>query len=214
MQGHSSQRSRIDIVQIGAHIGDTPHEIIRSLTPFHSCVMIEPVPYLFQTLVHRYTQRFPVHNIRFLNCAVSDKEGSLKLHVPSSDNDWSKLPFWASQLASVDSKHATTHLPELKMETLNVPCISIGKLLEVVAPGDCEIEWLLIDTEGHDYTILMELDLERWRPRNIVFEAKHMDGTFQKGERYARLLKHFIDAGYKLVSEGVEDTHIQYSSRQ
>ena len=55
---------------------------------------------------------------------------------------------------------------------------------------------------------MMNLDLTRIKPRHIIFEAKHMDGVFKKGPRYAALLEHFLKHGYKVVSEEIEDTHI------
>ena len=71
------------------------------------------------------------------------------------------------------------------------------------------IDYLCIDTEGHDYEILSDLDLQLLKPKNIVFENKHMDGIFMKNSKYASLMAHFRNNGYEVVFEDGEDTHIR-----
>lgn len=196
----------ICIFQIGSNVGNTPTPVFRTMTKDQACILIEPVPYLFAHLVLNYTTRMPLHDLRFYQIAVSDHDGTLTLHVPSEDNDYEDLPHWACQLASVNPAHIPAHLPQLKTEIVTVPCFRLNTICEQLKIG--KIEYLCVDTEGHDYEILMDLDLTRIKPRHIIFEAKHMDGVFVKGARYTFLLAHFLKHGYKIVSEGVEDTHL------
>ena len=68
---------------------------------------------------------------------------------------------------------------------------------------------IVVDTEGHDYEIIMDLDLNILKPKTITFENSHMDGTFVTGERYHRLMEHFSLNGYTKFSEDKYDTTIK-----
>ena len=67
-------------------------------------ILVEPVPYLFNQLKKNYEKR-NINNITFINKAVSNYIGYIELTVPSQTNDFSKLPIWASQLASTNENH-------------------------------------------------------------------------------------------------------------
>ena len=57
-----------------------------------------------------------------------------------------------------------------------------------------QIDLLHTDTEGHDYTILMNYNFEI-KPKRIMFEHKHMDGLNTVGIKYDELsnkLDYFI----------------------
>jgi hypothetical protein len=64
----------------------------------------------------------------------------------------------------------------------------------------------MVDTEGHDYDILMDLDLSILKPKKIRFENKHMDGVHVRGEKYVKLINHFELRGYTKTDENDEDT--------
>ena len=94
----------------------------------------------------------------------------------------------------------------MKIEELEIECYRLNTL--IAKYGITSINELHVDTEGHDYEILMDLDLTTLKPAKIVFENKHMDGIFKKEQRYKTLLGHFKDHGYKVISETEEDTVI------
>jgi FkbM family methyltransferase len=195
----------IDFLQIGAHVGMTPNDhLFGQYFEGKHIILIEPVPYLFNTLKENYMHRAEVNTIEFYNIAISDHDGSLNLYVPSAANDFSRYPFWASQLASTNPEHIKTHLPDLQVEQIKVVCTSLNSLVRM--KDITSIDTLYIDTEGHDYNILMAFDLSLVKPKSIQFENKHMDGVFQKGSKYQTLVAHLEVHGYKVVSEGIEDT--------
>jgi FkbM family methyltransferase len=198
----------VDFLQIGAHVGRSPndHLFSKDMDKKH-LILIEPVPYLFETLKENYRARAQNNTIEFYNIAISDHDGSLTLYVPSANNDFSRYPFWASQLASTNADHIKTHLPDLKVDCINVVCTSLNSLVRF--KNITSIDTLYIDTEGHDYDILMAYDLSLVKPKSIQFENKHMDGVFQKGPKYQALLAHFAAHGYIVVTEGIEDTLLQ-----
>jgi FkbM family methyltransferase len=176
-------------------------------------ILIEPVPYLFKKLKTNYASKTLDNNIQFLNIAVSNKNDSLTLYVPSPENDFSKFPYWASQLASTNKDHIVKHnifssnIVNLKIDEIKVPCFTLNNLIEHM--NILSIDKLLIDTEGHDYEILMDFDLSVLKPKVIRFENRHMDGVISRGKRYEYLLNHLTSYGYKKIFEDQMDTEVE-----
>ena len=203
----------IDILQVGAHIGNTENDPIfkKDLTD-KSLILIEPVPYLFNGLVHNYKAKQVKADIELLNIAVSDKEGTLELYVPSPTCDFTKLPWWMSQLASTTDEHFKNHnllerFPELKLDKISVPCKTLNSIIK--ERNITSIDTLITDTEGHDYAILRALDLSLVKPKNIIFEHKYMDGTYKRGENFVDLTQHFYRNGYEFVKDDDEDIYLR-----
>ena len=196
------------IIQIGSHIGNTSNDFLfNNIKPNLKYVMIEPVPYLFNQLKENYKYKT---NVILLNIAISNYEGNLVLYTPSLKNDFDKLPSWASQLASVNENHLISHIPELIVDKITVECKTINQIIKEYNINN--IDALYIDTEGHDYDILMELNLSKVKPNNIVFENKHMDGInsyfLNVRPKYNYLLNYLYSNNYKLVKETTEDTFV------
>jgi FkbM family methyltransferase len=193
------------IIQIGSHVGDTCNDpIFNTIDDATTIILVEPVPFLFEQLMHNYKSKYPNNpNIFFINKAASNFIGEIELTIPSERNDFSKLPFWASQLASVDPHHATSHLYELLVDKITVQTTTLNQIVEEY--GITHIDLLHTDTEGHDYTILMDYDF-RVKPMKIMFEHKHMDGFLQVGTKYEELSERLFSLGYKFISLNTEDT--------
>jgi FkbM family methyltransferase len=206
--------NHIDILQIGAHIGNSENDPIYNTNLNNkSILLIEPVPFLYSMLVHNYKVKCSNENINveILNIAISDKDGSINMYAPSKDCDFSKLPFWISQIGSITNEHIHNHnilerFPEFKIENISVECKTLNTLIK--EKNIKSVDQLIVDTEGHDYTILNALDLSLLKPKNIVFEHKYMDGTYKKGENYTKLLNHFLENGYVFIKEDDEDTYL------
>ena len=204
---NSARNIVLDYLQIGAHVGKTSNDFLFDKDcSDKQFVLIEPVPYLYNELVKNYEEKRKTNIITFLNIAISNRDGNLQLYVPSEMNDFSKFPFWASQLASTNEQHIQTHIPDLLVESITVPCFRLNTLIRNL--NISHIEQLLVDTEGHDYDILMDLDLHLLKPTTVQFENKHMDGIFSKNTNYTQLLDHFKQYGYTVIKEDDEDTII------
>jgi hypothetical protein len=76
-----------------------------------------------------------------------------------------------------------------------------------------QIDLLHTDTEGHDYTILMDYDFEI-KPKQIMFEHKHMDGLFKTGIKYVELSNKLVSLGYKKTEQNSEDTVFELDTTQ
>lgn len=201
----------IHFFQVGSHIGNTQNDHIYSTNVQDKhMILIEPVPFLFEQLKQNYLDKSLMNDIEFLNIAVSNVDSEITLYVPSVKNDFSRFPSWASQLASCIEGHIQNHCLGMKVDKIAVPCFRLNTLIQ--QRNITHIEYLLVDTEGHDYDILMDLDFNLCKPIHIIFENKHMDGICQRGKKYNDLIKRFIEYGYKIISEDGEDTHITLDS--
>lgn len=194
----------LSIIQIGSHIGKTQNDpIFNYVNKNTNLILVEPVPYLFKQLKLNYQNKLNSNsNIVFVNKAISDKEGKLKLTIPSESNDFTKLPFWASQLASVNPNHAKGHLPNLLVETIEVESITLDKLIQDYQVKN--IDFLHTDTEGHDYNILMNYSFTI-KPKRLMFEYKHMDGLYKHGDKFKKLIQKLETMGYRKIHQNDED---------
>ena len=102
-----------------------------------------------------YKQKFENNNnIFFINKAVSDFIGEIQMTVPSERNNFSVLPFWASQLGSIDELHAIKHrVTGLLVDKIKVQTTTLNEIVKEYNIN--QIDLLHTDTEGHDFTILM-----------------------------------------------------------
>ncbi len=193
------------IIQIGSHVGNTSNDPIFNIVDKDTkLILVEPVPFLFKQLKNNYNKKFyNNHNIIFINKAVSNFIGEIEMTIPSEKNDFSKLPFWASQLASVNKDHALGHIHNLLVEKITVKTTTINEIVKEY--NIREIDLLHTDTEGHDYTILMNYNFEI-KPKQIMFEHKHMDGLFKVGIKYDELSNKLLSLGYTKIQQNSEDT--------
>ena len=199
------------IIQVGSNIGNTNSDMLfENIKDDLRYIMIEPVPHVFKQLQENYKSR---SNVTCLNMAISNKNATIDLFIPSEKNDYSKLVSWTSELASVNPEHIKTFVPECIVEKITVPCKTLNQLIK-----DFQIkiiDTLITDTEGHDYDILMNLDLSlSCKPKNIVFENKHMDGPrnyldVNNAPKYYSLLNHFRSGGYILKNQTAFDTYLE-----
>ena len=196
------------IIQIGSHVGNTWNDPIFNIVDNDTkLILVEPVPFLFKQLKNNYNTKFKNnHNIIFINKAVSDFIGKIEMTIPSEKNNFSKLPGWASQLGSVYSNHALGHIGNLLVEKIIVETTTINEIVKEYNIN--QIDLLHTDTEGHDYTILMNYNFQV-KPTQIMFEHKHMDGLFNVGIKYDELSNKLLSLGYKKIQQNSEDTLFQ-----
>jgi FkbM family methyltransferase len=180
------------VVQIGANDGVSGDPLAAAFSKSRwSGLLVEPVPYLYEKLVAHYRNR---RGVRIERAAVSTSEGEAPLYrlrtVPGES------PEWFNQLATLDREVLLKHrssIPEIDSLIVEerVPTVRLDTVL--ARHGISTIDFLVIDTEGHDLEVLRSLDLERFHPRLLMFEHQHLSET-DKQSAYA-LLK---TAGYDL----------------
>jgi FkbM family methyltransferase len=188
-----------DIIHIGANDGRAYHEtesfyLFDNVATGDRCIFIEPVPYLFKQLVDNYNEKYPGNNFTFINKAVSNQIGEVEMTIASEENDFDKLPLWATMVGSIDPDHIEKHTPpdmDLITEKITVPTTTINEI--VTDAGMTKIDLLQVDAEGHDFAILMGYDFSI-KPARIAFEHHHL-----KAGNLAVLLTRLQMMGYKQI---------------
>lgn len=217
------------IIQIGSHIGNTENDKLfnsNEISINDKIYLVEPVEFLFNELINNYKKKFNnnINNITFINKAISNHNGNLNIYIPIKnlnekiDNDLEqKLPYWLNQISSVNEKHIIDHIinfpdnikKQLNIGKINIDCITLNVLIEEYNIN--KIDHLLIDTEGHDYDILMCYDF-KIKPLKITFEIAHMDGYLTIGKKFIELSKKLIENNYKMTKIDNQDAEFELST--
>jgi FkbM family methyltransferase len=137
-------------------------------------LLIEPVPYCVRKLRSIYGDRS-----RFIidQVAVSTNPGSATFYYVSEDaqRSLSDLPYWYDQLGSFDRQHILRHL-DGKLEPFILSAdVKVEPLDSILhRHGLTRIDFLHIDTEGHDLEVINSVNLREHAPLAIFVEHKHL----------------------------------------
>lgn len=213
MSKYPYKSSYIDYFQIGSHVGNTTNDPIYSLEMKNkNIILVEPVPFLYKALKYNYKDRIMENDIDFLNIAISNYNGYITLVAPSEDNDFNSHPFFLNQMASTTDKYIqkfdfAKRFPDFKFQNIMVPCRRFNDI--ILDRGITSIHHLIIDTEGHDFTILMDIDFNLIKPNMITFENCYIDDdTDIEKTNYKKLMDKLYSLGYKILKEDNEDTTV------
>jgi FkbM family methyltransferase len=167
--------SQVVVVQVGSNDGvqgDPIYELLRQ-HPEWKTLFIEPLPHIFERLVKNYSG-YP--NSIFENSAVFEVGGTQEFFYVSDEIKLREkdVPYWYDQLGSFDRNHILKHGHgfEKYINTIRIRC---RKFQDILDTHDIRgIDILHIDTEGYDFEVLKQVDLERQPPRAILFEFMHL----------------------------------------
>ena len=133
-------------------------------------------------------------NIKIFNLAISPDNTFLK-----------KMVFFYClndapnyQIFSNSKSFVTKHFPNGEIKKKIVECLRISEFLE--KNNIKNIDYLSIDIEGMDYDVLINLDLNKFKIKNISFEHLHLS-FFEKIKIVYKLIKHdyyFSGMGFDL----------------
>lgn len=188
------------VIQIGANDGATGDPIAHLFARTQwTGILVEPVPYLASALRDRYAARL---GVRVEQVAISDQDGEAPLYTLR--NVPGQTPEWFNQLATLDRGVLLKHrgaIPEIESLVVEERT-ETARLETLLARQQVErIDLLVIDTEGHDYEILRQVDFARWRPLLVMLEHQHLSGT-DKTKAYKLL----DSSGYRFAETPEGDT--------
>lgn len=180
------------IIQIGSNDGKTGDPIYNLLQKNKKwkAIMVEPVPYLYNRLKSNYPQE---PRFVFENTAIN--EGNIQTFYaikPEAKNHLKNLPPWFDQLGSFYKKNITKHLDgilEPYIEEIELQGITLNNLL--LKHAVTSIGLLHIDTEGYDWKVLSQLNLEKYKPILILYEQKHLPKS-EREQSIAFLKKDYL----------------------
>tara|TARA_B110000003_G_C16643418_1_gene531053 strand:- start:471 stop:1193 length:723 start_codon:yes stop_codon:yes gene_type:complete len=189
-----SKTKDFSLVMIGAHNGKKTKYFVRNASKYGKVCLIEPVPYLFQQLekLHR-----PSKNMTLLNKCISPVDVEFAEFYALSPKA-NKIQPYGDQLGSLSAEHAKNH--DIRFESaihkIKVETFTLAQLLEQISCSD--INLLFLDTEGFDTEILPTFPFEKLKPKAILFEHKHSDGTHNIGEKFANIIVQLNKHGYRV----------------
>jgi FkbM family methyltransferase len=191
------------IVQIGSNNGKSGDPIYRLIQQRKGWkgLFVEPVPYLFHQLKANYGNN---PRFKFENSVINQGESVSFYWVnPKAKECMPNLPSWYDQLGSFNKSHITSLISGIEpfIEETSLNGISINSLLS--KHDITSIDLLHIDTEGYDYKILSQLDLQKFRPRIILYERKHLSS--EEATSAIKFLKPF----YQLYNLGGDTIAVQ-----
>jgi FkbM family methyltransferase len=193
---------RARFVQIGANDG-AQHDHLREQIKEGEWtgVMVEPVPYVFERLRRNYGD---VERIALERAAIGARDGRATIHhlAELEDAERDAMPSWYDALGSFDLETLRRNVRaipdgEERIVGTQVECLTFETLCE--RHGIEELDLIAIDTEGHDAVILAGIDLERHRPRLVLYEHYHLTS----GQREATRTR-LREAGYETMEEGFD----------
>lgn len=160
-----------------------------------SGALVEPQPEPFQRLVSNYS-RFDLSRFKFINAALSEKNGSITLYkVSARPGD----PSWLPELASFDRDvilKMRRHIPdcESRIYASEVRAVTFDSLFAEL--GTERVDLLQIDAEGYDSEILRMFDVPKRAPAIIRFENR-----FMSKQEHASWIETLTKLGYKIALE-------------
>jgi FkbM family methyltransferase len=197
----------LDFLEIGTSNFDT---LLQSCKENEVGISVEPLKFYLDDLPNR-------PNVEKVNVAITNNRpcDSINIfYIPPDVVDKQKLPQWfkgCNKIGNYHPLHIAHHVEQhVKIET--VPLVNISEFLE--QKNIRTIQFLKIDTEGHDSIIMKGLyeylkdRQDIYFPRKIQFESNEHTSI----EKIDTIVKLFVSLGYTLLSRGY-DTLLEYKPR-
>ena len=195
-----------DFIEIGTSDFDTLLERSTDETG----LSVEPLGFYLDNLPNRK------HVIK-VNCAISDSDGILDIYwLDPNDIDKYNLSPWLRGCNSIGSAHPTvvSELSQIKEHSLTYHCTKCECISwdTFVSRYDIrKIDYLKLDTEGHDLTILRAMLNSKFRvfPKTILFEHNVLTNPVE----YDLIMQRLTDMGYSMISQGDNDIKIELADK-
>ena len=195
------------VLQIGAMDGVSFDDLSGYVSLYKwKGLWVEPMPEMYERLLKHYSTREDYDSLLFENAAISDYDGTIKfVRIPPEVVDSGKVHACFNGMSSIyppkNGLGSEFDRPTVEKygETLEVPCITLKNLLS--KHNVTEVDLLCIDTEGHDWKVFSQFDLDKYKPKYIKIEACNISEE-ERQEVRVKLDK----AGYHHVYFG-QDIH-------
>jgi FkbM family methyltransferase len=160
-------------VEVGANDGITGSASYLFERRGWRCLLVEPIPALVEQIrTHR--------TCRVVNCAASSREGEAKFIVAEGVEAVSGLDRSPERIEWIRQVGGT-------IKEISVRTATLDSLLEDA--GFTELDFVTIDVEGHELSVLEGFDLDTYRPRIVIIEDNSVAGD-------VGVARHMTDHGY------------------
>ena len=198
-----SRNGVINFIQVGASDGLRWDPVRRFIVRDKwNGVLVEPLRPVYKMLLNNYSY-LRNNNLKFENCAISEKEGSIGF--------WSYTDKFLNSLsiedrlfylrkASLDKSQVEKSLSGIENHEEHIKCYeSPSKPLSQIISGhfpDNTIDLIFIDAEGFDDHVIRTIDFEKCKPGVIIYENHNL------GERNEAIEDYLSKMGYTIKNLG------------
>lgn len=138
-----------------------------------TCVLVEPTPELCRVIRER-------RRAILFECAASNKSGRVVLNVADGQDLYSSLEVEGAMSKAISNLQVSVSQISVAARTLD----------DILAESGVErVDFLTIDVEGHEHSVLLGVSLDKWMPRIVIVE----DST-DLGE--TSVSRHLAEVGY------------------
>jgi FkbM family methyltransferase len=123
-----------------------------------------------------------------LETGISAERGEITYYMIAEDSTMNS--FSRTFLESIDM------MGQVKRE-VQVPVMPLAEVLERYVPKGQTIDFMNVDTEGHDSIVLNSNDWQRFRPKFIVVEDNEVD------QRKSEIIRSMESRGYEVCAQNV-----------
>lgn len=182
------------IIQIGANNGnDITYDFIKDHSnDIELVVLVEPIPFA-DIQGELFTKYKSINNSHIEKIAITPEEDKQLLTLYFNPNSNYEVSSTSLEHVKIHNKDLNLKSPPLSIE---VPCCTINELIEKYNIKD--LDYLFIDTEGMDYSIIKSINFNKYSIKNILFEGAHLDGPFKSTKNLLDLYNYFFQLGYKI----------------
>lgn len=213
----AASQEKIRLLQVGACDGknfDPAHAVLAELG-MSSAVYVEP---LAEYIADLFAVKLGIPDLSVLNVAVSIFDGLAEIrYIDRQAIDHGVVPKWAMGISTIEKGKNAMDGVKISQEDFDilkphicsriVPVISTRTLLKISSCAHANV--YLSDCEGHDAKIILDMDMDRFRPRVMFFESMLMEAD--EAENVASRL---AAAGYVLVDDGVDICAVRVAAPQ
>ena len=196
--------NNFDLVVIGAHHGYWLESEVKKCSG--KILLIEPVIYNFNQLKNKFKNH---KNIIFENIAINDKNEVKDFYYVLESSVIKLKKHWASGIGSFSKDHILKHktkrfqITESDIKHVTIKTITFNNLITKYQIKF--INKIIIDTEGFDYKIIKSINFKNIIIKEIMFEKKHLDSTFQIGNKLGKIKELLKNESYEFFDLDAEN---------
>lgn len=212
--GDFSGKGKFAMMKIGGYNKEN-NEFYTCLKSESNAMFIEPITTHFENMKNGLNQMHDGNKFIYVNACASNNVGKMNLFCPSATNDNKKVfpLLYSNKSVSFSSSSGSSEsrgaqLPDL--DSLWVRTVTINQLVKDFDMK--ELFFLIVETDFHDFEILMSVDFNILKPKYIKFMSQNMTSPGNRGTKYNIVANYLEKNGYKVVEENDFTTLMMYKN--
>lgn len=201
---HFEEEYHFGMVKIGGYKKEND-ELYNCIKNKDNTIFVEPIKMYYEELRSTVNTIIPDNKFIFANVCISNNNGKMNLFYPSVTNEGPIPIFYSNNRKQLEERKVYCDLDSVWVKT-----ITINQLWKDFQIKDVFL--LIIETDFHDFEIIMNIDFNVVRPRYIKFANQHMTGFENRGPKYNLILNYLEKNNYKMVEETSCSTIVQWKN--